>query len=56
MQKYEAANTLSSNEFVRLTGIQKTTFMEMVAVIKEIDDKRPSRRGKPFRLSIEDRL
>jgi hypothetical protein len=30
--------------------------MEMVMVIKEIEDKRPSRRGKPFRLSIEDRL
>jgi Helix-turn-helix of DDE superfamily endonuclease len=56
MQKYEVANRLSSNEFVRLTGIQKITFMEMVTVIKEIDDKRPSRRGKPFRLSIEDRL
>ena len=28
----------------------------MVMVIKEIEDKRPSRRGKPFRLSIEDRL
>lgn len=56
MQKYEAANRLSSNEFMRLIGIQKITFMEMVMVIKEIEDKRPSRRGKPFRLSIEDRL
>jgi hypothetical protein len=56
MQKYEAANRLSSNEFVRLIGVKKITFMEMVMVIKEIEDKRPSRRGKPFRLSIEDRL
>jgi hypothetical protein len=56
MQKYEAANRLSSNEFMRLIGVKKITFMEMVMVIKEIEDKRPSRRGKPFRLSIEDRL
>lgn len=56
MQKYETASKLSSIEFMRLTGIQKKTFMEMVTIIKEIEDKRPSRRGKPFHLPIEDRL
>jgi four helix bundle protein len=33
MQKYEAASKLSSIEFKRLTGVQKTTFIEMIAII-----------------------
>ena len=56
MQKYEAVSKLSSIEFKRLTGVQKTTFVEMVAIVKETENKRTSRRGKPPHLSIEDRL
>ncbi len=56
MQKYEAVSKLSSIEFKRLTGVQKTTFVEMIATVKEAEDKRASRRGKPPRLTIEDRL
>lgn len=56
MQKYEAVSKLSSTEFRRLTGVQKTTFLEMIAVVKEAENKRISRRGKPPHLSTEDRL
>ena len=56
MKKYEAVNKLSSIEFRRLTGVKKTTFIEMIAVVKEDKNKRTSRRGKPPHLSIEDRL
>ena len=56
MKKYEAVSKLSSIEFRRLTGVLKTTFIEMIAVIKEAENKRTSRRGKPPHLSIEDRL
>lgn len=56
MQKYEAASKLSSIEFRRFTGVQKTTFMEMLTVVKADENKKTSRRGKPQRLSIEDRL
>lgn len=56
MQKYETVSKLSSIEFRRLTGVQKTTFIEMVAIVKEAENKRTSGRGKPFHLSIEDRL
>jgi hypothetical protein len=56
MQKYEAVSKLSSIEFRRLTGVQKTTFTEMIVVVKEAENKRTSRRGKPPHLSIEDRL
>ena len=47
MQKYETVSKLSSIEFRRLTGVQKTTFKEMIAVVKEAENKRTSRRGKP---------
>ena len=56
MQKYETVSKLSSIQFRRLTGVQKATFREMVSVIKEIENKRSSRRGKPSHLSIEDRV
>lgn len=56
MQKYEAVSKLSSIEFRRLTGVQKTTFAEMVEIIKEAQNIRSSRRGKPPHLSIADRL
>jgi hypothetical protein len=56
MKKYEAINKLSSIEFRRLTGVKKTTFIEMIAIVKEVENKRASRRGKPSHLSIEDRL
>lgn len=56
MQKYDSVCKLSSTEFRRLTGVQKTTFLAMIAVVKEAENKRTSRRGKPPHLSIEDRL
>jgi DDE superfamily endonuclease len=56
MQKYETVKTLSSIRFRRLTGVQKATFREMVSVIKETENKKLSRRGKPSHLSIEDRV
>lgn len=56
MQKYETVSKLSFIEFKRLTGVQKTTFTEMIAIVKETENKRTSRRGKPSHLSIEDRL
>jgi hypothetical protein len=56
MKKYEAVNKLSPIEFRRLTGVKKTTFIEMISVVMEVENKRTSRRGRPSHLSIEDRL
>ena len=56
MHKYEAVSQLSSFDFRRLAGVQKTTFIEMITVVKEAENKRTSRRGKPSHLSIEDKL
>jgi hypothetical protein len=56
MQKYETVSELSSTEFKRLTGVKKTTFMEMILIITEAENKRMSRGGKPPHLGVEDRL
>jgi Helix-turn-helix of DDE superfamily endonuclease len=56
MHKYETVSKLSPLEFRRLTGVKKTTFKEMIAVVKEAENKRTSQRGKPPHLSIEDKL
>jgi len=56
MQKYEAVSKLSSFDFRRLTGVQKTTFVKMIDIVKNAENKKTSRRGKPPHLSIEDRL
>jgi hypothetical protein len=56
MQKYEVVSKLSSIQFRRLTGVRKATFIEMILIVREAENKRPSRRGKPSHLSIEDKL
>jgi hypothetical protein len=56
MQKYETVSKLSFCDFKRLTGVQKSTFIEMISVVKEAENKKTSRRGKPSHLSIEDKL
>jgi len=56
MQKYEAVSRLSSIEFRRLTGVRKDAFVKMISVVKEAENKRMSRGGKPPHLTLEDRL
>ena len=56
MQKYKVVSKLSAIEFKRLTGVQKDTFAKMISVVKEAENKRKSRGGKPSHLAIEDRL
>lgn len=56
MQKYETVSKLSFCDFKRLTGVQKSTFIEMISVVEEAENKKTSRRGKPSHLSIGDKL
>jgi hypothetical protein len=56
MQKYNTVSKLSFSEFKRLTGIQKATFIKMIAIVKRAENKKASKRGKPPHLSVEDRL
>src|SRR6516165_9990034 len=56
MQKFKAIGKLSSLKFKRLTGVQKSAFLKMIAIVKEAENTRVSRRGKPAHLTIEDRI
>ncbi len=56
MQKYETVSELSPTEFKRLTGVKKDTFMEMISIVTEAENRRMSRGGKPPYLGVEDRL
>jgi Helix-turn-helix of DDE superfamily endonuclease len=56
MNRYETVYKLSPSEFRRLTGVRKDTFEMMISVVKEAENKKSSRRGKPTNLGVEDRL
>ena len=56
MRKYRKIKKLEGTEFRRLTGVKPETFLEMVAILREAETIRMSRGGKPYRLTIEDRL
>ena len=56
MQKYESIGTLSCAEFKRLTGVQKASFEKMVSVVKEAENHRMAKGGKPPHLTVEDKL
>ena len=43
-------------KFPAKMGLFPAYFVEMIAIVKEAENKRTSRRGKPSYLSIEDRL
>jgi hypothetical protein len=56
MQKYETVCKLSLSKFRRLIGVRKDTFEMMISIVKEAENKKSSRRGKPVSLGVEDRL
>lgn len=56
MKKFESIQHLSSQEFRRLTGVQKTTFETMKKILEVAEQKRKALGGKPNKLSISDRL
>ena len=56
MQKYEAIQKLLPNEFRRLTGVRKETFVQMISIVNKAKKQRMSRGGKPSRLVVEDKL
>ena len=47
---------LAPRAFKRLTGITKTTFAEMVVILRKAKTKEMSNGGKPSHLSIKDKL
>jgi len=54
--KYEGLQDLKDEEFRRLTGIKRPTFIKMVGILKEAEVKKKVLGGKPNCLIMEDRL
>jgi hypothetical protein len=54
--KYEKLKKLSQEKFRRATGVKKHTFEVMVEIIKKAELKRKTKRGRPKKLAVEDRL
>lgn len=56
MHKYDKIKSLQSNGFKRLTGVSKSSFLTMLAVVKTAEQKRMEKGGKPSHLNVEDKL
>ena len=54
--KYDRIKYLKDTQFKRLTGIQRTTFKQMVEILTVADTTRKTRGGRPSKLCIEDQL
>lgn len=54
--RYENIENLNSEKFRRLTGIKKKTFGEMLTILREAEEIKMAKGGRPHKLSIEDRL
>ncbi len=53
---YEASKQLTDARFKRLVGVQRTTFEEMLAVLKTAYQGKHAKGGRKPKLSLEDLL
>jgi Helix-turn-helix of DDE superfamily endonuclease len=56
LMKFDQIENESPEKCGRLTGIKRTTFDVMVAILNQADGLLKARGGKPNKLSVEDRL
>ena len=56
MSKYDAIEGLSTDDFRRLVGVEKTTFALMLEVLKPLELAKRARGGRPPKLSLPDHL
>ncbi len=54
--KYDQIQELKDEKFRRLTGIKRTTFNKMVAILKDADQQKKAQGGRKNKLSIENQL
>lgn len=53
---YESSKPLTDARFKRLVGVQRTTFEEMLAVLKTAYQRKHAKGGRTPKLSLEDLL
>jgi hypothetical protein len=54
--RHEQVCSLRPEEFRRLTGIKRTTFDVMIAVLRTAEEEKRKFGGRPHKLDLEDRL
>lgn len=54
--KYEEIQGLSEEAFRRLTGVKRPTFLEMVRVVKEAEERKVRHGGRPRKQTTEDQV
>jgi hypothetical protein len=54
--KFEMVKDLDNEEFRRLTGVKRTTFERMVAILEQAHREKKSKGGRKNKLSIEEML
>ena len=54
--RYDCLKEFKDEEFLRLTGVKRSTFEKMVDILKEAESSKKLLGGRPNRLSIEDQL
>lgn len=54
--RYDSLQSLSAEQFRRLTGIRRTTFARMIEHLNEANALKHAKGGRPSKLSMEDRL
>lgn len=54
--KYRGLTSLKDTQFKRLTGVQRSTFEQMVEILATADVAKKTRGGRPSKLCVEDRL
>lgn len=55
-EKYQEVKKLSDQSFRRLTGVKRSTFREMVRVVREAEEQKIRHGGRPRKQSIEDQV
>jgi GxxExxY protein len=56
VMKYDQIKEFSDEEFRRLTGVKRSTFEKMVAILTAADQEKKARGGRKSKLSIENRI
>lgn len=54
--KYSQVERLSDEKFKRLTGVKRSTFFQMVDILREADSLKKAVGGRRSKLCLEDRL
>ena len=54
--KYPQIQVLEEDKFRRLTGVKRTTFEKMIAILNDADIKKKAKGGRKNKLCIEDQL